>query len=168
MGTAPTLQMVADVHGAPFAAKWLAFQLSALVKTMRLAPDRAPSSENLLMVAESWVSAHPALKLSELWVFFQDWLGGRYGKKAFGGIDLTEMGADIDKHLAARRRQEMDALSAQRSDLLRKVDRWDELDGDAKERVLALVDRFNLEIAFYAPNFKRDLETYRQRKKSEI
>lgn len=99
---APTLGMLSDAYGLQAAAVWLARHLNCLNGFFNIQAERLPDMAQLVATATSWVNSFPRLKASELWVFLSDWVGGAYGKKIFGAIDPTEMGADLGKYLAIR------------------------------------------------------------------
>jgi hypothetical protein len=101
-GNAPTLGMLSEVYGLTAAAEWLTFHLACINNFFSIPADRQMSGEQLTAVSTTWINAHPRLKSSELWVFLSDWIGGAYGKKVFGAIDPTEMGADVEKYLEQR------------------------------------------------------------------
>ena len=109
-GNSPTLGMISDVYGLTAAAGWLSMHLACVNNFFNIPTERQMSQEQLTATATTWVNAHPRLKASELWVFLSDWIGGAYGKKVYGAIDPTEMGADVEKYLATR-----DALQAKRA-----------------------------------------------------
>lgn len=102
----PTMGMLSMGYGPDAAGGWLAEQLISVNGLFNLPVDRQLQAPQCIVAASVWVSAYPRLKASEVWVFLADWMGGLYGKKLFGAVDLTEMGDDLGLHLRRRYRAE--------------------------------------------------------------
>lgn len=100
---APTLGMLAEGYGIEAASGWLAEQLINVNGLFNIPVDKQVQPSQCMVVASAWVSSHPSLKVSEVWVFLCDWMAGVYGKKLYGAIDLTEMGDDLARHIRSRR-----------------------------------------------------------------
>lgn len=177
--------MLSDVYGTDFAASWLASQFAHLNTILNLSPDRQLTPEQCEFMAAAWVETHGTLKISELWVFFLDYFGGRYGKKVFGGIDPTEMGDDIRHHITARRqveykyqqeerkrqiRNDQDALQARiehARTMMGDMEQWDALTDEQKQPILLLAEYYGFKTANFCPNAIRDIEDYHQKAKGE-
>lgn len=98
----PTLGALADAYGSETATGWLAAQIANINGVFNIHTDKELSPAQCALVASTWVANFPALKCSEVWVFLSDWICGAFGKKLYGVIDPTEMGADLAAFIKRR------------------------------------------------------------------
>lgn len=127
----PTLGTLAEGYGEQPAAAWLAAQLLNINGLFNIPVDRQIQHTQAIIVAQTWVVEYPRLKCSELWVFILGWFGGVYGKKLYGQVDLTELGADLNTYLhrrdqlaeEERKRRERAADQARRAADIAEFDR---------------------------------------------
>lgn len=118
--TAPTLGMVSDAYGVDSVAGWLASHLNQFLITSAVNPDRKPSTETLMQVGRSWLTEWPQLKVTELWVFFNEVLAGRYGQLVYGGVEMSSLGAFLAKHMECRLSRQARLDAARRAEVERK------------------------------------------------
>lgn len=100
--TAPTVGMMEDAYGTEKAAAWIASQLLNLLDMYSYDTDRRPDKDALLGIGQAWLSTWPQLKVTEVWVFFNDLLGGVYGQTAYGRVELSTLGALLADHMRQR------------------------------------------------------------------
>ena len=104
----PTIIMLADAFGSNIAVGWLSAQLLFINQFFNVPTDKQLQPNQCIAVASSILLNHPRLKCSEVWVFILQWIGGRFGKKAFGTLDPSELGSDIGKFIDKRIEMEYD------------------------------------------------------------
>lgn len=100
--TAPTVGMMEDAYGTEKTAAWIAGQIDLLLETFSYAADRKPTEDMLMAIGQAWLSTWPQLKVTEVWVFFNDLLGGVYGQTAYGRVELSTLGALLADHMRQR------------------------------------------------------------------
>lgn len=180
---APTIGMMSDAYGVTKTAGWIANHINCLLKMFCLPPDRKPDVETLRQVGKAWICSWPQLKVTEIWVLFYDILGGKYGQIAYGGIELSTIGAYLAKHMevrldrqarfeqmrqaneAARERIEFSRRLKESMEIASSEEQWESLTFEEKENILFLADMYGLEPEQNTPNFMRDLQLYRRRRK---
>ena len=110
LGTAPTVGQLSTIYGTDTVVAWMSSHLIAVNAMFNIPADRQLNMTQCMLVASSWINTYPTLKASELWVFLGDWLGGSWGKKSYGTIDPTEMGANLGEFIRNRQKVESDKV----------------------------------------------------------
>lgn len=184
LGTAPTVGQLATTYGTEPVVAWMASHLTAVNTMFNLPADRQLNMTQCMLVASSWINTHPVLKASELWVFLGDWLGGRWGKKSYGAIDPTEMGANLGEFI--RNRQKVESDKEQMAEAQRKAREeqhframltyaqtmsycanYDALTEQERHKILYFVYQFGLETPFMAQSFLNEYKLYVQERNAQ-
>lgn len=184
LGTAPTVGQLATTYGTEPVVAWMASHLTAVNAMFNIPADRQLNMTQCMLVASSWINTYPTLKASELWVFFGDWLGGSWGKKSYGTIDPTEMGANLGEFIRNRQKVESDKarmLEAQRkareeqhframlhyAQTMSYCANYDALTEQERHKILYFVYQFGLETPFMAQSFLNEYKLYVQERDAQ-
>lgn len=178
-GTAPKLKDVMLSYGIDKAVAWLNLHLLELLQITNNGNADKLEVRVLSMISYSWISQYPNLKVSELWVYFLEYISGKEGKKLYGSLDLTEIGSEIRIKLKLREKEEENMykkdLQKEEEELKRKWHKikeeskikcqkgyYEKLNEKEKMAVCCYVYNCKLETTNESEEFKRDLEEYRR------
>lgn len=105
IGTAPSLLLVIDAYGENVCKGWLMLQL----KEVNLAaggndPAKKMTAMQMENAAETIMANYPALKVSELMLFFSQFKAGMYGR-FYGAADAMVITEAISKFMEYRQQE---------------------------------------------------------------
>lgn len=100
LGTAPTLDELADAYGADFADTWLATQLQDLNEYSG-ARDKMTPAQRQDAAAAMRLARGGGMKVTEWMLFFRQLKGGQYGR-FYGAADAMMVGEALGKFLTER------------------------------------------------------------------
>ena len=134
IGHAPSLNLVIDAYGDDVCKGWLMLQL----KNVNLAaggsdPNKKMTPEQIADTAETIMANYPALKVSELMLFFSQFKAGKYGR-FYGAIDSMVITEALSKFLEYRQQEmvritrEMDKAKAEAAREARRHEKTMSLD----------------------------------------